>query len=106
MMKARSLTAAPRLKACRRAGVPKPQFQKLNGIDPVAFIFSSNDKRRHMTKGQRAMIAPKVRNYSAAASNRSWQNRLVLIPDTSTVALFRALGEAKRARAIQTAAAH
>jgi len=27
---------------------------------PAAFIMSSNDKRRHMTKSQRAMIAAKV----------------------------------------------
>jgi hypothetical protein len=49
-----------RLEACRRVGV-QPIFQTLDGIDPVAFILSSNDKRRHMSKGQRAMIAAKVR---------------------------------------------
>ncbi len=48
-----------RLEACKRAGV-LPTFETLNGIDPIVFIMSSNDKRRHMTKGQRAMIAAKV----------------------------------------------
>jgi ParB/Sulfiredoxin domain len=48
-----------RLEACRRAGI-EPAYATLEGIDPVAFIMSSNDKRRHMTKGQRAMIAAKI----------------------------------------------
>ena len=52
-----------RLEACRRAGV-EPRFQDLNGADPVVFILSSNDKRRHMSKGARAMVAAKIRNLS------------------------------------------
>jgi hypothetical protein len=45
-----------RLAACELAGV-EPQFDFLNGNDPIAFIWSANGKRRHMTKGQMAMIA-------------------------------------------------
>jgi hypothetical protein len=56
-----------RQEACKRAGI-KPVYETLNGQDPVTYILSSNDRRRHMTKGQRAMIAAKVRslnnNYS------------------------------------------
>jgi ParB-like nuclease domain len=48
-----------RLEACKRAGV-EPSFGTLNGVDPVAFIMSSNDRRRHMKLGQRAMIGAKV----------------------------------------------
>ena len=46
--------------ACELAGI-KPIYEQLNGPDPVAFIMSSNDRRRHMKLGQRAMIAAKVR---------------------------------------------
>jgi ParB-like nuclease domain len=49
-----------RFEACRRAGI-EPDCEMLNGQDPVAFIMSSNDKRRHMAAGQRAMVAAKVR---------------------------------------------
>jgi hypothetical protein len=52
-----------RLEACRRADV-EPKFEQLDGVDPVAFILSSNDKRRHMSKGARAMVAAKIRNLS------------------------------------------
>src|SRR6266446_10224025 len=45
-----------RLEGCKRAKV-SPTYIALNGIDPVVFIMSSNDKRRHMKLGQRAMIA-------------------------------------------------
>jgi hypothetical protein len=45
-----------RLKACGIAKV-EPEWEFLNGQDPVAFIWSANGKRRQMTKGQMAMIA-------------------------------------------------
>jgi hypothetical protein len=35
--------------------------KKRTAPDPIAFILSSNDKRRHMSKGARAMVAAKVR---------------------------------------------
>jgi hypothetical protein len=37
----------------------EPSYVSLNGIDPVVFIMSSNERRRHMKLGQRAMIAAK-----------------------------------------------
>jgi len=43
-----------RREACRRAGV-EPHVEELNGVDPVAYVLSSNIARRHLTKGQRAM---------------------------------------------------
>lgn len=46
-------------KACKRAGV-EPRFETLNGKDPVTFIMSANERRRHMNKGQRAMEAAKI----------------------------------------------
>jgi hypothetical protein len=47
-----------RLKACKLAGV-EPRFQKLDGTDPVAFIYSANINRRDLTKSQRAMLIAK-----------------------------------------------
>ena len=43
-----------RLEACRRAGV-EPIFEELVIGDPVDFVLSLNVRRRHLTKGQRAM---------------------------------------------------
>lgn len=45
-----------RLAACNLAGV-EPEFETLNGHDPVAFILSSNIQRRQMSKGQQAAAA-------------------------------------------------
>ena len=44
-----------RLEACKIAGV-EPKFEKLNGWDPVLYILSANIERRHLSKGQRAML--------------------------------------------------
>jgi len=43
-----------RLRACEIAGV-EPNFEKLTGQDPAAFIVSANLNRRNLTKGQQAM---------------------------------------------------
>ena len=43
-----------RLKACEMAGV-EPKFQKINGRDQKAYIFSVNINRRSMTAAQLAM---------------------------------------------------
>ena len=41
--------------ACKIAGV-ESTTRELNGEDPAAFVLSANIDRRHMTKGQRAMV--------------------------------------------------
>jgi len=45
--------------ACKLAGV-EPHYQTLNGHDPVTFILSANEYRRHMSAGQRAMAVAMV----------------------------------------------
>src|SRR3954470_21088768 len=45
-----------RLAACDLVKV-EPRFESLNGHDAEALIWSANTRRRHMTKGQTAMIA-------------------------------------------------
>lgn len=52
--------------------------------DPVAYIMSSNDKRRHMKLGQRAMIAAKVAlvlntTHGKAAKNASVSREYVIL---------------------------
>jgi hypothetical protein len=48
-----------RLAACKIADL-KPRFLVLDGQDPVAFIFSHNAHRRHMKKGQLAILGWKA----------------------------------------------
>jgi hypothetical protein len=48
-----------RLRACELAGV-EPRFDKLNGYDPVAFIFGQNVKRRHVSERQIAVATAKA----------------------------------------------
>lgn len=49
-----------RREACRRAGVV-PTTIELNGADPLAYIISTNIKRRHLNKGQQAMAVAMIR---------------------------------------------
>lgn len=49
------LDGRSRLLACSIAGVA-PTFEQHDG-DPLMFVFSQNNKRRHMTKGAQAIIA-------------------------------------------------
>jgi hypothetical protein len=48
-----------RREACRRAGVV-PTTIELNGADPLAYIISTNIKRRHLNKGQQAMAVAMI----------------------------------------------
>jgi ParB-like chromosome segregation protein Spo0J len=49
-----------RIEACRRASV-EPRYEVLSdGLDPVAYIISTNVIRRHLSKGQAAMAAAKA----------------------------------------------
>lgn len=59
-----------RVRACQAAGV-KPDFRQYDGDDPVAFVLALNMDRRHLTVGQRAMVALKlVPMYEAEAAKR------------------------------------
>lgn len=52
-----------RLAACEIAGV-EPLFTTYTGTDPVQLILASNLRRRHMSKGQKAMITEMARSIS------------------------------------------
>lgn len=58
-----------RLAACALAGV-EPTFTTLNGHDPVAFILSANVTRRHLSKGQAAMVVAQARLISKQQTQR------------------------------------
>jgi len=45
-----------RLAACQQAGV-EPTFTTYDGDDPAGYALSVNIARRHLTKGQQAMVA-------------------------------------------------
>lgn len=65
----RILDGRNRLAACEIAGIA-PRFETYEDDDPVSFVLSANLARRHLTKGQRAMVAAKARRL---VSNRSTQ---------------------------------
>lgn len=50
-----------RYEACSIAKI-KPRFENYHGDDPMSFVLSANLRRRHLTDGQRAMIAAKMAN--------------------------------------------
>ena len=51
-----------RYKAAKLAGVKVTQFDLYDGDDPKDYVISLNVQRRHLTTGQRAMIAEKLAN--------------------------------------------
>ena len=48
-----------RREACRRAGVV-PDYILLDGQDPIVYILSANINRRHLSKGQRAIVIARI----------------------------------------------
>jgi hypothetical protein len=65
-----------RLRACEIAGV-EPTYRRLDqGADLVGFIMSANISRRHMTKGQNAMIAARARAHGEHGTVRDDAARL------------------------------
>ncbi len=59
-----------RVAACSRAGVP-PRHEVYRGNDPVAYVMALNMDRRHLTTGQKAMLALKIEPmYEAEAAKR------------------------------------
>lgn len=59
----RVLDGRNRLAACAMAGV-EPEFATYDGDDPSGYAVAVNIARRHLTKGQQAMIAAKARSLS------------------------------------------
>jgi hypothetical protein len=68
--KGRVLDGRNRYRACQRAGV-KPEFVTYDGDDPDGYALSVNIARRHLTKGQQAMIAARAMALSQNGTMRS-----------------------------------
>jgi 16S rRNA G966 N2-methylase RsmD len=58
-----------RARACLLAGV-EIRTQPYRGDDPIAFSISANEKRRHLTAGQRAFLALEIEKLYAAEVKR------------------------------------
>lgn len=58
-----------RSRACQLAGI-EPVTRMYEGDDPIAFSISANEKRRHLTAGQRAFLALQVEALYAAEAKR------------------------------------
>jgi hypothetical protein len=69
--------------ACQMAGVD-PRFDVLNGQDPVAYILSSNIKRRHMNAGQRAMAIAASVSVSDTKISRERRDELAKLADAGS----------------------
>jgi hypothetical protein len=64
-----------RFAACNLAGV-EPDFETLpDGIDPVAYILSSNINRRHMNKGQQAMAIARCKQNLQTSTSTTLASR-------------------------------
>jgi len=50
-----------RFRACKMVNV-EPRYDEYDGDSPLAFVVSMNERRRHLSTSQRAMIAAKVAN--------------------------------------------
>ena len=61
MHEGKILDGRNRYAACQLAGV-EPITREYDGDDPLAFVLSQNLHRRHLSAGQKAMIAEKVAN--------------------------------------------
>ena len=73
LFKGEILDGRNRLRACEIAGV-EPKFLERSIDDPEAFVLSANLHRRHMTTGQRAMVAAKLENMAHGRSEKKEVN--------------------------------
>lgn len=68
-----------RFRACEMAGV-EPAFRDYFGADPIGFSIRANLKRRHLTTGQKAMLALKVEPLYAAEAKKAQQEHAGTAP--------------------------
>jgi hypothetical protein len=69
----RVLDGRNRLAACEMAGV-EPEFTTYEGDDPAGYALAVNIARRHLTKGQKAMIIARTeyKNYTEAEISKQY----------------------------------
>ena len=59
-----------RFNACKEVGV-KPRFREYKGEDPLAYVMSTNLKRRHLTESQKAIVGRRYKVYYSKFANES-----------------------------------
>ena len=79
----RILDGRNRYNACLASGIP-PTFEPFLGDDPLKFVISRNLHRRHLTDGQRSLIAARLANLpTGRPSNESRTDGRVSQPDAA-----------------------
>jgi hypothetical protein len=78
--------------ACKQAKV-RPDVHHLNGEDPTAYVLSANVHRRHMTKGQRAMVVAVI--YPEPECGRGKKDPARAFVKGAETASFRRIQEAR-----------
>ena len=71
-----------RFMACEAAGV-EPTFVPFLGENPLAFVISTNLRRRHLNESQRAMVGPSWRRSSSATISTAKVCQLAEAPNCS-----------------------
>jgi hypothetical protein len=74
-----------RYRACVQAHV-EPHFRQYTGENPLEFAISANLQRRHLSQGQRAMIAAKIESFRHGGDRRSSARDANLQLDRDTAA--------------------
>ena len=102
MYQGKILDGSNRWRACEKLGI-KPKTIDYRGSDPVGHVLSLNLSRRHLTPGQRAMIAEKLVTFTHGG-DRSKGSRDPLIPEMSrekaAAVIGASTGTMKRARQV------
>ena len=88
MFDGKVLDGRHRYQACLDAGV-EPSVVEFEGDDPVAYVLSANLQRRHLTTGQRAVVAAKLAQATVGAPKGNAnaakeENNRALMPDCMT----------------------
>lgn len=93
-----------RYEACQIVGI-EPRFEQWDGADPLEYVLSANLARRHLTVGQRAILADKVANLKPGDNQHSvskpsekpanTQNEVGGIPPTSRKSAAERVGASK-----------
>jgi ParB-like chromosome segregation protein Spo0J len=91
-----------RATACEKLGI-NPKTVKYTGDDPLGFVLSKNLHRRHLTTGQRSMIAEKLATLSEGRPKKTVENSTVST-ETAAKTLNVSRDSVQQARKVRTKA--
>ncbi|HLE82209.1 MAG TPA: ParB/RepB/Spo0J family partition protein [Dehalococcoidia bacterium] len=84
-----------RYRAAKKAGV-EPRAREWRGRDPLAFVVSMNVMRRHLNKGQRALLLVQAAEQEQKLAKRGGQSESAETADLSTEAIAKTLNVSER----------